>query len=135
MLPPEKPASTHPGTAALAKPRAAKKAAQAAESSVEALESAPIVEFSEAEPAVEVPEPVPTAEVSEPAPPVEAPESAPEAETQEAAPKFEADLLGLLRYLIDLSEALPEPVLDDFMHSDTHREIKYIINTLENPNG
>ncbi|GHV77087.1 hypothetical protein AGMMS49942_19080 [Spirochaetia bacterium] len=76
-----KPASTHPGAIALAKARAAKKAAQ----------------------------------------------------TTAAEP--EGRLLGLMRYLMYLTEALPNPVRDEFIHSDEHREMEYIIDTLEGANG
>jgi tetratricopeptide (TPR) repeat protein len=93
-----KPVSTHPGAIALAKARAAKKAALAGE------QAEPITEVLEVALTIEVPEP----------------ESA-----------GEGDLLGLMRYLMNLTEALPEPVLDEFMHSDEHIEMKYIIETLE----
>jgi tetratricopeptide (TPR) repeat protein len=53
----------------------------------------------------------------------------------DAGPIGEAELLGLMRYLMSLTESLPEPELNDFMHSDAHMEMKYIIDILENPNG
>jgi hypothetical protein len=62
----------------------------------------------------------------------EDPEPEPAVETE---PPAAGDLLGLMRYLMDLTESLPEPVLDDFMHSDEHMEMKYIIDILEHANG
>jgi tetratricopeptide (TPR) repeat protein len=111
--------STHPGAIALAKARAAKAAAKAAaEGGVPAPEP-----IAEPDPAAETP--VPAAEVSSPVPdPVVEPVSA-------AA----GDLLGLMRYLMTLTEALPVPEQENFLHSDAHMEMKFIIDTLENPNG
>jgi tetratricopeptide (TPR) repeat protein len=111
--PADKPKSTHPGAIALAKARAAKKAAREAEEAGAAL---PESELPDPEP------PDPAAEVLWSEPPAAAPGAGP-------------GLLGLLRYLLDLTEALPEPVLDDFRRSDAHRDMQFIIETLENPNG
>jgi hypothetical protein len=52
-----------------------------------------------------------------------------------APPVAEGDLLGLLRYLLDLAGALPEPALDDFMRSEARAEMKRIIHTLEHSYG
>ncbi|MDR2740487.1 MAG: tetratricopeptide repeat protein [Treponema sp.] len=123
--PAAKPKSTHPGAIALAKARAAKAAAKAAAAG----ETVPAV--SEPAPAAKVPDSV-LEPVPEPAP---IPEPAPVAEAPAAVPAAEGDLLGLMQYLMTLTKSLPEPVLDDFMHSDAHMEMKFIIDTLENPNG
>jgi tetratricopeptide (TPR) repeat protein len=45
------------------------------------------------------------------------------------------DLLGLLRYLMELSASLPEPVLEDFLLSDAHTGMERIIHALENLHG
>jgi Flp pilus assembly protein TadD len=62
-----------------------------------------------------------------------------EATTAEAAANRAAtgrvpagDLLGLLRYLVDLAGNLPEPELGDFMRSEARAEMKRLIGDLEN---
>jgi tetratricopeptide (TPR) repeat protein len=138
-----KPASTHPGAIAPAKARAVKKAAQAAPV-VKAPKPAPEIEFPELEPIVEVPvvkapEPVSGAEVS-PGRTSSREESTVNWDDLRADREkssvdlMEGKLLSLMRYLMNLTEALPEPVQDEFMHSDERMEIKYIIDTLENVN-
>jgi Flp pilus assembly protein TadD len=62
-----------------------------------------------------------------------APSGDPQAAAPEPVPK--GDLLGLLRYLMDLAGALPKPALDDFMGSAARVEIKRIIHVLEQPHG
>jgi hypothetical protein len=47
----------------------------------------------------------------------------------------DGDLLGLLRYLVDLAGNLPEPALGDFMRSDARAEMKRLIGDLENSRG
>jgi tetratricopeptide (TPR) repeat protein len=142
-----KPKSTHPGAIALAKARAAKAAAKAAAAgeNVPAAETPALV--PEPVPAAEapalVPEPAPAAEapalVPEPAPAAKAPALVPEpvpvTEAPAAVTAARGDLLGLMRYLMTLTESLPEPVLDDFKHSHTRMEMKLIINALEHLNG
>jgi Flp pilus assembly protein TadD len=61
------------------------------------------------------------------------PREAPEEAVLEAVP--EGDLLGLLRYLMDLAGALPKPALEDFMDSAARVALKRIINTLEQSHG
>jgi hypothetical protein len=51
-----------------------------------------------------------------------------------SAGRMEGRLLSLMRYLMTLTEALPEPVLDKFVHSDERIEMKYIIAALEKIN-
>ncbi|GHV32228.1 hypothetical protein AGMMS4952_22250 [Spirochaetia bacterium] len=106
-----KPASTHPGAIALAKARAAKKAALAGET----------------------PEPEPAEEAAEPETEIVLMTEAPVAGLETEPP--EGGLLGLMRYLMNLTETLPEPVLDEFIHSDERMEMKYIIDTLEKADG
>jgi tetratricopeptide (TPR) repeat protein len=108
-VPPEKP--VRPGAAALAKAREARAAAKAL-----ARDGAP------AEPPPEA-----AASVETTAPPQET--------TAPVEPVPGGDLLGLLRYLMDLTGALPEPALDDFMRSDARLEMKHIIDILENTHG
>jgi Flp pilus assembly protein TadD len=115
--PTAKPKSTHPGAIALAKARAAKAAAKVAAA-------------GETVPAAAVSEPAPAAKVT-----ISAPEPVPVAEVPATVSTVEGDLLGLMRYLMTLTKSLPKPALDDFMHSDAHMEMKFIIDTLENPNG
>ncbi|AEF84651.1 putative tetratricopeptide TPR_2 [Treponema primitia ZAS-2] len=71
--------------------------------------------------------------------PIEEVEPVEENETAAVSLSFagspEPDLLGLMRYLMVLTESLPESALNEFMHSDAHMELKFIIDTLENPNG
>jgi tetratricopeptide (TPR) repeat protein len=133
VVPPEPPAKSvaetrpHPGAAALAKARAAKAAGAktaAAETAV-ASETVTVTEI------VTVTETVTVTEAAET-----------EAVTTKAAGKNTAedrvpagDLLGLLRYLVDLAGNLPEPALGDFMRSEARAEMKRLIDDLENPHG
>jgi hypothetical protein len=52
-----------------------------------------------------------------------------------AKPLARGDLLGLLRCLMDLGGALPEPALGDFMRSGERAEMERIIHTLEYSHG
>jgi tetratricopeptide (TPR) repeat protein len=54
---------------------------------------------------------------------------------RETPPVPKGDLLGLLRYLMDLAGALPEPALDDFMNSMAREEMKLMIDALEHSHG
>jgi Flp pilus assembly protein TadD len=45
------------------------------------------------------------------------------------------DLLGLLRYLMELTASLPEPVLDDFIAGNVHTEMERLIHALEDLHG
>jgi tetratricopeptide (TPR) repeat protein len=77
---------------------------------------------------------------AEPAPPAAAaetpaPQETPAPAASLAGPVPGGDLLGLLRYLMDLAGALPEPALGDFMHSLVREEMKLIIDALEHSHG
>jgi tetratricopeptide (TPR) repeat protein len=65
----------------------------------------------------------------------EAPEAKTEAKQAAVDGVPQGDLLGLLRYLVDLAGNLPEPALGDFMRSEARAEMKRLIGALEKPHG